>query len=135
MLPVGVFTKIDGLAIEKTMHSTAAIEVAPHYMAARVDRNELGTSGAVEGHIDRPKDAAAEWSAHLRSEAEASAALKALVDPAELHHNGIRLSIRMPIRTSGNPAANGASHLSLTRQIPLRVRRRGIEMRLVIVET
>ena len=76
--------------------------------------------------------AAAEWSARLRSEAEASAALKALIDRAELHHNGIRLSIRMPIRTSGNPAANGATHLSLTRQIPLRVRRRGIEMRLVI---
>ena len=75
---------------------------------------------------------AAEWSAHLRSEAEASAALKALVDRAELHQNGIRLSIRMPIRTSGNPAANGATHLSLTRQIPLRVRRREIEMRLII---
>ena len=75
---------------------------------------------------------AAEWSARLRSEAEASTALKSLVDRAELHQAGIRLSIRLPIRTSGKPAASATTHLSLTRQIPLRVRRRGIEMRLVI---
>jgi site-specific DNA recombinase len=38
----------------------------------------------------------------------------------------------LPISASGKPAANAATHVSLTRQIPLRVRRRGIEMRLVI---
>ena len=75
---------------------------------------------------------AAEWSTRLRSEAEASTALKTLVDRAELHQDGIRLSIRLPIRTSGKPAANATTHLSITRQIPLRVRRRGMEMRLVI---
>jgi site-specific DNA recombinase len=75
---------------------------------------------------------AAEWSARLRSEAEASAALSALVERAELRQDGIRLSIRLPIRVSGKPAARAATHLSLTRQIPLRVRRRGNEMRLII---
>ena len=34
--------------------------------------------------------------------------------------------------TFGKPNASTATHLSLTRQIPLQVRRRGIEMRLVI---
>ena len=76
--------------------------------------------------------AAKEWSSRLRSEAESSTALKALVDRAELHHNGIRLSIRLPLSTSGNPAASAPTHMSLTRQIPLQVRRRGVEMRLVI---
>jgi hypothetical protein len=76
--------------------------------------------------------AAAEWSTRLRSEAEASTALETLVDRAELHPDGIRLSIRLPIPTFGKPAASATTHLSLTRQIPLRVRRRGIEMRLVI---
>src|SRR5450755_6347 len=38
-----------------------------------------------------------EWSARLRSEAEAAPALKALVERAELHQEGIRLSIRLPI--------------------------------------
>jgi site-specific DNA recombinase len=75
---------------------------------------------------------AAEWSARLRSETETSIALKSLVDRAELHQDGVRLSIRLSIPTSGKPAASAGTHLSITRQIPLRVRRRGIEMRLVI---
>jgi site-specific DNA recombinase len=74
---------------------------------------------------------AAEWSARLRSEAEAATTLGTLVERAELHPDGIGLSIRLPIPASGKPASAG-THLSLTRQIPLRVRRRGVEMRLVI---
>jgi site-specific DNA recombinase len=75
---------------------------------------------------------AAQWSARLRSETEASTALNTLVERAELHQDGIRLSLRLPLSTSGKPAANATTYLSLTRTIPLRVRRRGIEMRLVI---
>jgi len=75
---------------------------------------------------------AAEWSARLRSGTEASIALNTLVERVELHQDGIRLSIKLPIPTSGKPAANATTHLSITRQIPLRVRRRGNEMRLVI---
>jgi len=76
--------------------------------------------------------AASEWSTRLRSEAEASTALKSLIDRAVLHPDGIRLSIRLPLPTLGKPKASTTTHFSLTRQIPLRVRRRGIEMRLVI---
>jgi site-specific DNA recombinase len=75
---------------------------------------------------------AAAWSTRLQSEAEASPALNSLVERAELHQDGIRLSIRLPIPTVGKPKPSTTTHLSLTRQIPLRVRRRGIEMRLVI---
>ena len=74
----------------------------------------------------------AAWSTRLRSEAEASTALNSLLARAELHPEGIRLSIRLPLPTLGKLKASTATHLSLTRQIPLRVRRRGIEMRLVI---
>src|SRR5271170_3979819 len=74
---------------------------------------------------------AAEWSARLRSEAEAATAFATLVERAELRPDGIRFSIRLPIPASGKPASAG-TYLSLTRQIPLRVRRRGVEMRLVI---
>jgi DNA invertase Pin-like site-specific DNA recombinase len=72
------------------------------------------------------------WSTRLRSEAEASTALNLLVDRAELHPDGIRLSIRLPIPTFDKPKAGTTTLLSLTRHIPLRVRRCGIEMRLVI---
>jgi site-specific DNA recombinase len=49
-----------------------------------------------------------------------------------LHPDGIRLSIRLPLPAFGKPTANATPPLSIKRQIPLRVRRRGIEMRLVI---
>jgi site-specific DNA recombinase len=75
---------------------------------------------------------ATEWSSRLRLETEAASALRSLVERAELYHDGIRLLVRMPLDSSGKPAANAPTHLLLARQIPLRVRRRGIEMRLVI---
>ena len=75
---------------------------------------------------------AAEWSTRLRSEAEAATALKSLVERAELHQDGIRLSLRLPIATPGKPTRTPLTHLSITRQIPLRVKRRGNEMRLIV---
>jgi site-specific DNA recombinase len=59
---------------------------------------------------------AAEWSARLRSEAEAAPALKTLVERVELHQDSVRLAIRLPIRSLGTSAANAATHLLLTRQ-------------------
>ena len=60
-------------------------------------------SGLGEHDITSILAAAAQWSARLRSEAEASTALKSLVDRAELHEDGIRLSLRLPLPTSGKP--------------------------------
>jgi hypothetical protein len=36
----------------------------------------------------------------------------------------------LPLPISGKPVVSAATHLSISRQIPLRVRRRGVEMRL-----
>jgi len=74
----------------------------------------------------------AEWSARLRSEAEAAPALKTLVERVELHQDSIRLSIRLPVSASAKVMANTPDHLLLNRQIPLKVKRRGVELRLVI---
>jgi site-specific DNA recombinase len=75
---------------------------------------------------------AAEWSARLRTEAEAATALQTLVERAELRADGMRLSLRLPIATYGKAPVGAPAHLSIRREIPLRVRRRGNEMRLVI---
>ena len=120
--------RVPALEIERTL-AAAAARILGERTAIAAGADEAGLAAH-----DLPSmfAAAAEWSARLQSEAAASAALKALVDRAELHQDGIRLSIRLPILTSGQAAASAPTHLSLTRQIPLRVRRRGIEMRLVI---
>jgi site-specific DNA recombinase len=75
---------------------------------------------------------AAEWSVRLRSETEASTALQSLVERAELRDDGIRLTLKLPLPISGKLAAGAAAHLTILRDIPLRVRRRGVEKRLVI---
>jgi site-specific DNA recombinase len=94
---------------------------------ADVDAAAVGAQG-----ITSILATAARWSARLRSEAEAAAALKSLVERAELHPDRIRLSLNLPLSTPGKPAAGAATCLSITRQIPLQVRRRGVEMRLVV---
>jgi hypothetical protein len=63
--------------------------------------------------------------ARLRTEAEAATALQTLVERAELHPDGMRLSLELPIATYSNPQASTATHLSIRHEIPLRVRRRG----------
>ena len=120
--------RVPALEIERNLAAAVArILDERTAIVADVDKAGLGAHD-----ITSILATAAEWSTRLRSEAEASTALKSLVERAELHQDGIRLSLRLPLPTSGKPKASAATHLSLTRQIPLRVRRRGIEMRLVI---
>lgn len=76
---------------------------------------------------------AAQWSNRLRSEEESCSAMVSLIDRAELGKDGIALSIKLPIPTIDKSSTAAATHLSLTRHIPLGVKRRGIEMRLISV--
>jgi site-specific DNA recombinase len=120
--------RVPALEIERNLaDAIASILDERTAIVADVDKAELGARD-----ITSTLAAAAEWSTRLRSETEAPTALKTLVERAELHEDGIRLSLRLPLATFGKSAANAATQLSLTRQIPLRVKRRGIEMRLVI---
>jgi site-specific DNA recombinase len=120
--------RVPALELERNLASAIA-KILDDRTAIVADLDEGGQSAP---DITSILATAAEWSARLRSEAEAWAGLKSLVDRAELHRDGIRLSIRLPIPTSGKPAAGATTHLLLIREIPLRVRRRGIEMRLVV---
>jgi hypothetical protein len=120
--------RVPALEIERNLAAAVArILDERTAIVADVDKAGLGAHD-----ITSILAAAAEWSTRLRSEAEASTALKSLVDRAELHPDGIRLSIRLPIGTSAKPQASATTYLSITRTVPLRVRRRGVEMRLVI---
>ena len=70
------------------------------------------------------------WSARLRSQEERSDALPALIERAEIGRAGIRLSIRVPLqehRQSSTPDG-----FFFKRDVPLQVKRRGIEMRLAV---
>jgi site-specific DNA recombinase len=72
------------------------------------------------------------WSKRLRSEVDAEAALKALVERVDLTDSSVRLALKIPISIAdAEPSAN-ADELSVARLVPIQIRRRGVEMRLVI---
>ena len=72
------------------------------------------------------------WGGKLRSRTEAAAALAALVHRVELSRDGLRLSLKLPM-----PAAGAGNDLPwadtiVTRFIPLQLKRRGAELRLIV---
>jgi site-specific DNA recombinase len=75
---------------------------------------------------------ASAWSRRLRFEAETSATLTALIDRVELSAEGFRLALKLPTQLA--PTAEAASHacVAVARFIPMQIKRRGVELRLVM---
>jgi hypothetical protein len=72
------------------------------------------------------------WSSRLNSPAECSRALAALVDRVELSSDGIRLALKVPTRLAQSAAAEIQASIPVSRFIPMQIKRRGVELRLVI---
>jgi hypothetical protein len=88
--------------------------------------------GFVENRLPSIFAAAEGWRERLQSEVEAGAALSALVDRVDLSETGIRVSLKLPIPETTSRLAANANELIIARFLPMTVRRRGVEMRLVI---
>jgi site-specific DNA recombinase len=73
----------------------------------------------------------AERRERLLAERERSTALVELVEKAVLTDEGIRLGLKIPV-LSGSPGTTLPKLLNLFRFIPLKVKRRGVEMRLIV---
>jgi site-specific DNA recombinase len=73
---------------------------------------------------------AAAWSARVKVEQDK--ALSSLIDRVDLDQDGMRLSIKLPLSNAESGTRDGSSHLSLKRHVPMQIRRRGVELRLVI---
>jgi hypothetical protein len=71
---------------------------------------------------------AAAWSERLQLDQDN--ALSSLIDRVDLGQDGMRLSIKLPLSNTGAP--DGSSHLSIKRHVPMQIRRRGVELRLVV---
>jgi site-specific DNA recombinase len=101
-----------------------------------LDDKKLIVCAIEEGGVDSSQiasilDTAAAWSTRLQSESETGPVLTSLVDRVELRPDGIRLLIRLPISPEGT-VTDRPTHLSITREIPMQLRRRGVAQRLVI---
>ncbi len=76
--------------------------------------------------------AAEAWIQSLRSESEAAPALVRLIERVGLKQDGIQVSIKLPIPSDEGRDAATPNELALARFVPMRMKRRGVEMRLII---
>jgi hypothetical protein len=89
-------------------------------------------AGMAVSRIPSILEAARVWSGKLRSSTEAAAALAALVHRVELSRDGLRLSLKVPMPAAGAENDPTCRDAIVTRFIPLQLKRRGVELRLVI---
>jgi site-specific DNA recombinase len=75
-------------------------------------------------------EAADTWRRRLQSEAESAEALSELVDKVKLKQDGIELLVNLPVPVDGTRGA--AAMIPFARFVAMRMKRRGMEMRLII---
>jgi site-specific DNA recombinase len=92
----------------------------------------LQVAGMGEADLNQVFTLVAEWSERLLAERERSMALVELVEKAVLTDEGIRLGLKVSVPSGGPGSAPRSEVLHLFRFVPLKVKRRGVEMRLII---
>ena len=120
--------RLPAAEIERTV-AAAAQQLLTDDPAIATAVEEAGTA---VNRIPSILETARTWSGKLGSCSEAAAALAALVHRVELSRDGLRLSLKvpMPAAAAGNdpPWADAI----VTRFIPLQLKRRGAELRLIV---
>ena len=118
--------RLSGPEIERTV-AVAARQLLNDHAAISASACNLGVGA---GDIPAVLEAAGEWSRRLQSEVDSAAALSGLVDKVNLKPGGIELSINLPLPVDGTHGA--AAMLPITQFFAMRMKRRGVEMRLII---
>src|SRR4029077_19561017 len=76
-------------------------------------------------------ESASDFSRRLQNEADAAAALVEIVSKVEMRDDGITVTLRIEVRCS-RAGLRTSSNLDLSRFVPLRMKRRGVETRIII---
>jgi hypothetical protein len=91
-------------------------------LQAGIDANRLpSVLKFAEGRIER-----------LRSDSETASALTEIIERLELSGDGIRVALRLHIFPAEEGGGALTSHVALTKFVPLQMKRRGVEMRIVL---
>jgi len=92
----------------------------------------MQVAGTGDANINQVFTLVAEWRDRLLAERERSTALIELVEKTVLTDEGIRLGLKISVPCGGPGSAPLHRVLHLFRFVPLTVKRRGVEMRLII---
>jgi site-specific DNA recombinase len=120
--------RLPALEIERTV-TAAAQQLLTDEPAIATAVEEAGTA---VNRIPSILETTRIWSGKLRSSTEAAAALAALVHRVELNRDGLRLSLKVPMPAAGAGNNPPWADAIVTRFIPLQLKRRGAELRLIV---
>ena len=110
--------------------------VAEHLLADRAALAEAAEGAGLDAsRLPAIFTAAQAWSDRLRVATDAAPVLAQLTDRVDLTPEGLRVSLTMPPASGGEGTAAASNGLVLMRCAPLHIRRRGLEMRLVLDDT
>lgn len=98
---------------------SALLEAVPH-----TDSNS--------SQLDRVLHATRSWRHRLQSEAEQTSVIPELVDRVELKSDGITVSLKLPIEGAEQSQAQLPEQVAITRWFPMQLKRRGVELRLIV---
>ncbi len=82
--------------------------------------------------IERVLHTARNWSRLLQSEAEQTSALDAAVDRVDLKSDGIRVSIKLSVAGAEKSRAQLLDQVTIARWFPMQLKRRGVELRMIV---
>jgi site-specific DNA recombinase len=82
--------------------------------------------------VDRVLHAARTWRHRLQAEAEQTSAIAELVDRVELKSDGIRVSIKLPLAGAEESRVQFPDQVAIARSFPMQLKRRGVELRLIV---
>ena len=118
--------------------SAPELERAVHAATQQILSDRAAIAGAIEElDIDANRlpsifKVAEAWIQSLLSEAEAASALTRLIERVGLKKDGIQISIKLPISSDEGRDVATPNEPALSRFVPMRMKRRGVEMRLII---
>jgi site-specific DNA recombinase len=120
--------RISAPEIEQTV-SAAAVTMLADESAVTL---ALETAGTNSDRLSYALNSAQSWLERLQSVAESAAALAELVTRVDISREGMQLLLELPIATSQSDEKRSQYHVSLSRVFPMEMKRRGIEMRMVL---
>jgi hypothetical protein len=92
----------------------------------------LEKSGIESPDVRATLETAADYGRRLKASIDVAACLTDLIERVELLEQGIRVSIKLPIPSVGHAEVPIANLLHLSRLLPLGIKRRGVETRIIL---
>jgi len=104
--------------------ATRSILADPAALVVSIQDSSEGTES-----VEQILGSASNWRERLGTEGEAQAALGELIKQVQLTETGLRLTVNLPVVAAG---ARRNDAISLSHFVPMTIRRRGMELRLIL---